>query len=510
MKRLLLALIVTLIPLSVYADVILCDGAACANRLGVDATSNAARVTHYDTSGNVLSPANNGVIGVNSGGLALSGKDYKLSRTVRATPTGALATADDAVLFFDSFEGTTRNSTRWVETATTQTATQALATGLTLNASATLTTATGNLQSSHYQVGLIGRSPVVVRFHLNSKGATNALEEWGLSDQSSATTALHNNGAFFRRDGAGSVQPVMAFNGGTEAQGTVMTAPATTEYGYYDILLDDTKAIFSIYSHTGTLLSSQVMEIGTAGAGGAGDNTRARLFASTHLPVMMRTINTGAAGTAPQLLVTQVSAYSLDTDLGRPIQAVMSSMGLNSTVSATTYAQAATWSNSANPGAVTISNTTCGVTTLGGLVNMNAIAGAVTTDLCLVGWQNTTPYTFFFTGVHMGPPQNLVAALATTVTNFTTFGLGFNASAGSLATGAPYPAMRVAIGGAFKCPIALAIGDTCTGSDIDWHPGVPIAVYPGKFLNVITRVPIGTATATETFLFNIAVDGYYE
>jgi len=507
MKKLLILWALMLVPAWAFGAVAINDGN---QSWDIDPTSNAGRVTEYDNAGNVLAPADKGAIAVLSGGIALSGKDYKIGRTIRATSTGGLATADDAPLFFDSFEGTTRNSTRWVETSTTQTSTQALATGLTMNASATTTTTTGNLQSSHYQFALVGRAAIMVRFHLNFKGATNCFEEWGLSDQASATVALHNNGAFFRRDGAGSVQPVLAFNGGTEAQGTTMTAPATTEYGTYDIFLEDTRATFSIYSHTGTLLSSQVMEIGTAGAGGAGSTTAARLFAATHLPVMMRTVNTGAAGTAPQILVTQVAAYNLDSSLNRPVSTLMSSMGLNSTVLSTTYAQAATWANSANPGAVTISNTVCGVTTLGGLVNMNSIAGAVTTDLCLVGWQNTTPYIFFFTGVHMGPPQNLVAALATTVTNFTTFGLGFNASAGSLATGAPYPAMRVAIGGAFKCPVALAVGDTCTGSDIDWHPGVPIAIYPGKFLNVITRVPIGTATATETFLFNIAVDGYFE
>jgi len=211
-----------------------------------------------------------------------------------------------------------------------------------------------------------------------------------------------------------------------------------------------------------------------------------------------------------QTLVGETTVYMNDIETNKLWHHQLSGWSLNFPTLPTTYAQAATWANSANPAAVTISNTTCGVSTLGGLVNMNSIAGSTTTDLCLVGFAVPSPYTFYFTGLRMGPPQNLVVAVATTQTVFTTFGVAFNSSAASLATAGTYPPMRVAIGGSYKCPVALAVGDTCTGNDIVWTPGTPVPVYPGRFLNVITRVPIGTATATETFLFNIAIDGYFE
>jgi hypothetical protein len=510
MKKLLLALILLLAPSVTWAQGLPLKDGNSSVLLEIDTVSQAARVSNYDTSGNALTPADKGAIGALSGGVALSGKDYKLGRSLRASPSGALAIADEQIVMLDNFPGTARNLAVWVETATTQASAQTLAVGLTLNSAATLTTATGILESSARQVQFTSRSPVVVRFHLNFKGATNCFEEWGFSDQTSATVALHNNGAFFRRDGAGSVQPVIAFNGGAEAQGTVMTAPATTEYGWYEVFLEDGRATFSIYSHTGTLLSTQTMEIGTAGAGAAGDPTRPRFFAVSHLPVMMRTINTGAAGTAPQILVNHVAAYSLDLATGKPWGHTMSGLGFNSSILPSTFLQAATWANSANPAGVALANTTCAVATLGGLINTNAIAGATTTDLCLVGWTNPSPYTFYFTGLRIGPPQNLIAAVATTVTNFTTFGMAFNSSAVSLATAGTYPPIRVAVGGVFKCPVALAVGDSCTGSDISWDPITPIAVYPGKFLHLIVRVPIGTATATETFLWNVGINGYFE
>jgi hypothetical protein len=505
MKKLLLALTLALLPLSAYADVILCDGAACANKMGVDATSNAARMTPYDATGANLAPVNNAAIGVNSGGAALSGKNYKLSQTIRATPDGSLAISDDSIMFFDNFEGTTRNLMRWVETATTQVSAQTVAVGLTLNSGGSTATTTGVLESSHYQIPLISRSPIVVRFHLNFKGATNALEEWGLSDQTSATTALHNNGVFFRRDGAGSVQPVIAFNGGTEAQGTVMTAPSTTEYGFSEIMLDDGRATFSLFSHTGTLLSSQIMEIGTAGAGGAGDPTRARFFAVTHLPIMMRTINTGAAGTAPQILVNSVSAYLLDNTLNRPVSTLMSAMGLNSLVSPTVYTQLANYANSAAPASATLSNTAAGYTTLGGQYQFAAQA-TNETDFALFGWQNPSPYTFFVTGVRIGEMINTVAAVGATPSVYQ-WGVGFDSSAVSLATAAPYSPMKVALGYQ-SFAAAAAIGSVQPG--ISWVPGTPMPVHPGKFLHVILKQVLGLATATEIFRGAVVIDGYFE
>jgi hypothetical protein len=474
----------------------------------IDPTSKAGRVTVYDTSGNVAVPANRAAIAETAGGVLNAGKDYKVARTFRTGSTGALQVAgDESFMLADSFEGTTRNLNQWIETATTQTSAQTTAIGLQLNSGSTLTTTTGIIESSHRQFPIIGRGALIFRAHCRVMGATNCVEELGFSDQTSATTALSNNGAFFRRDSAGSLQPVLAFNG-TETQGTTMSGPATTDYAWYEIFLEDSRATFQILSAAGVLLSSQVMEIGSS-AGGAGSVTQARMFSVTHLPCMFRVYNTGAAGTAPQINMNQCVVMYADQMSQRPHVVAQSGIGLNSLTSPTVYTQLANYTNNTAPTARTLSNTAAAETTLGGLVRANSIAGG-TNDLILFGWQNPSPYTFYFTGIQIPVPFNEVVAVATTATTFL-YGMAFNSSAVSLATAAPYSPMRVALSGFHTGAIALAVNAAFTGNTIVWVPGTPIAVQPGRFLHVFTREIVGTATATETYQWaGVVIDGFFE
>src|SRR5678810_1141871 len=107
---------------------------ATSDKWTIDPTSKAGRVTLYDASGNLIQVANRAAISETAAGMLNSGKDYKIGRTIRSSSTGAIQIAgDDTVLLSDSYEGTTRNLMLWVETLTTMTTAQALATGLTLN-----------------------------------------------------------------------------------------------------------------------------------------------------------------------------------------------------------------------------------------------------------------------------------------------------------------------------------------------------------------------------------------
>jgi hypothetical protein len=476
----------------------------------VEATSKAARVLLYDSSGNVIALANRAAVPETEGGLINAGKDYKLARTLRSGSTGALQFAgDETILLADSFEGTTRNLNQWIETLTTMASAQALATGLTLNSASTVTTTTGILESSHRQFPVYGRCGLLFRAHCRVLGATNCVEELGFSDQTSATVALSNNGAFFRRDSAGSLQPVLAFNG-TETQGSVMTQPATTDYAWYEIFLEDSRATFQIFSATGTLISAQVMEIGSAGGGG-GSTTQARLFAVTHLPCMLRVYNTGAAGTAPQIIVNQVIVQMLDAWAQRSHAVQQSGMGLNSLVNPTTFLQTANYANSAAPASATLSNTAAGYTTLGGQYQFAAQA-TNETDFALFGWQNPTPFTFYCTGIRIGEMMNLVVVVTTTPSVYM-WGAAFNSSAVSLATAAPYTPMRVQLGvqgfptSAINTTLG-AIGAVSPG--FMWTPGTPMAVQPARFLHIILKQMLGSATATEIFRGAVTVDGFFE
>lgn len=477
---------------------------ASTDLLTVDPTAKAARVLLYDAGGNVIAAANRAAVADLAGGQLASGKEYKVSRTLRASSIGSLQVGgDESIMLADSFEGTVRNLNQWIETASGMSSAQTLATGTTLNSGAVTTTATGIIESSHRQFPFTGRAGLVFRAHCRVLGLTNCVQELGFSDQASATTAVHNNGAFFRRDSAGSLQPVLAFNG-TETQGTVMTSPATTDYAWYEVYLEEGRALFQILSHAGVLVSSQVMEIGSSG-GGAGSATQARMFAVTHLPCMLRVVNTGTAGTAPQIIVSQVAVYQVDTLSQRDHQTQQSALGLNSLSSPTAYTQLANYANSAAPASATLSNTAAGYTNLGGQWQFAAVAGAET-DYALFGFTNPSPYTLYVTSVAISAWVQVIAI--TTTSMVLQWGIAANSSAVSLATAAPYTPMRKTIG-AMSATVGTPPGDMFDPG-IMYAPVTPECVQPGRLFHVILKIPLGTATGSQIIRGTYAVGGFFE
>jgi hypothetical protein len=478
----------------------------------VDTTSQAGRTTAYDTAGNTLSPTGTSAISSTIGGLLQGARDYKIFRTLIAGSDGALRVTKETVFLSDPIEGNTRNSNIWIETATTMTSSQT-APSLTLNAGASVATTVGIQEVSHRSFPRYNRSRLIFKTRARDTAHfNNNLIERGFGNPASVTGASIADGCVWRKDGTGQYLPVVSFAGsetlGTPiSNATFVASVPTTDFATFEVHAEGKRCTFIITTSLGVLVNQQTVDFPATVAD----------FTVSHLFAMHRTYNSAGTGTAVQVLISETTVYLNDLETNKPWSHQMSGIGNNFTTNPTTYAQAATWANSANPAAVTISNTTCGVSTLGGLVNMNAIAGATTTDLCLVGFQVPSPYTFYFTGIRIGPPQNLIVAVATSQTVFTTFGVAFNSSAASLATAGSYPPMRVALGGMFRCALAAVAGDVCSGvatndtaNFINWFPGTPVAVYPGRFLHVIVRVPIGTATATETFLFNVAIDGYFQ
>src|SRR5213078_3061592 len=99
----------------------------------IDPTSKAGRVSIYDSSGNLLTPAGTAAVSTTVGGQLIGGRDYKTYRTAGIGSDGSLRVTKETILLSDPVEGNTRNSNIWVETATTMTSAQT-APSLTLNA----------------------------------------------------------------------------------------------------------------------------------------------------------------------------------------------------------------------------------------------------------------------------------------------------------------------------------------------------------------------------------------
>lgn len=486
-------------------------GSPSGNAVEADSTPKALRSIGYDSNGNtIFKPDRSALTLGNQGGSLLIGSEYKVGRLIRASSDGAMRVGDSTLMLYDSVEGAAVNTNSWIQTTTTQTITQAVATGTLFNASAITTTTTGSMHTSHRRFPFIHRVPLVMRGRVRlTATATNTVTEWGFGSPASATAAAIGDGAIWRKDSTGQILPVIAI-GGTEILGTPISdatfraSVATTDYCFFEIVLFDGHVQFTITKESGELVTHQDLDWTVTAAS----------FQVTHLQAMMRTYNSGAAGAAHQLMAHGTTVMMIDAPYDKTIRTVMSGMNLNFLTSPTAFTQLAQYANSADPAAAVLSNTAASYTTLGGLfIGPTPTPVGAVTDFALFGWQNPSPYTFHFTGIKISC-FNRGAVIATTATVLE-WAMGFNSSAVSLATAAPYSPMKVPIGRQIL-PLAAAQGGPCpidgwpTPQDVVWQPSTPVAVQPGRFLHVILRIPVGTATAAGFLRGSVAIDGFFE
>jgi len=468
--------------------------------LGGAGAGDAAKVVQVDADGNLISIGDADPVTLSTGGLALVGKDYKLARALRASADGALQVADETLFLYDTVEGAAVDTNKWIQTTTTMTITQTTGV-ITFNANSTTSTTTGAMHTSHRMFPYIGRTPIVSRMRARySATATNTVIELGFGTPASATAAAIGNGACWRKNGTGQWVPVLSING-NETVGTPISDAAfralvgVSDYAVFWIMIEFTRVTFQIWTQTGALVNRQVIEWGT-GVAASG-------FSVTHLQAFQRIYNSGVAGAAVQLFLSGIDIYAIDAAPNKSWDTQMVGMGYGSLTSPTAYTQLANYANSAAPASATLSNTAAGYTTLGGQFQWAAVAGAET-DYALFGFQNPTPYQLYIRRVKISTFNTGAAAAATPT--LLQWGLGFNASAVSLATGSPYPPMRKVIGSQGLVASA-AIGVAFT-PDVEWN-GLEV-VQPGRFFHVILKSLVSAATASEIIRGMCVVDGYFE
>lgn len=468
--------------------------------LKVDATSNAARATLYAPDGTVLTRQDRSAITPgSSSGMPLVGRDGPLARLLRCSPDGMLKAGDDYLVFYDSTEGAAVDTNKWVQTVATMTITQAAGTGILLNAGSSAANAAGAMQLSHTRFPNIGRNSLAARYKVRySAHFNNNVLELGFGSPASSTATTIVDGACWRKNGSGQWIPIVVASSGTDVTGdpvddaTFRAAVGVTEYAIFAVFVEETRATFRITKADGTLVNEQIVNFGpTIGT-----------FGTTHLQAMIRNYNAAATGTAVQMWVAQASVWLTDM-VGPPLEQALLWMNNGSLTSPTAYTQLANYSNGAAPATATLSNITAGYTTLGGQWQFAAVAGAET-DYAFFGIQIPAPYGFTATRVAIDA-INTGAAVATTATVLQ-WGLAFNSSAVSLATGAPYPPMRKTIG-VHTFAVGAAIGAS-GGPSVVWQGREK--VQPGRFFHVTLKMPIATATASQILRGTCAVEGFFE
>ena len=289
------------------------------------------------------------------------------------------------------------------------------------------------------------------------------------------------------------MQPVLTYNG-TDVTGAPVSGLSAANFYTWDVLIDDDEVVFMVQdTGTGLILAERNIKLPL---------TQAKLFAATRLFAFHRLYNSAAApASAPQMVVSAVDVVQLDAISNKPWKEQMAEAGYGAPYQPVTQVQAAQWANSAAPASVTLSNSAAGITTLGGLFQFAAVAGAAT-DYALVGFQSPTPYSFVLDGIDI-ETWNTGAAVATTPT-LLVWGLGVDQSAVSLATAG---ITRVGLG-AQSFPVAAAIGAKAERLSRDFS--TPLVTGAGRFITVIMRMPVGTATGGEVFQGMVNLRGRFE
>lgn len=468
-------------------------------------SNGAANVTLLDASGNALARTDGATV-VSGGvrGLHMVGKAGDISRAFSVSKFGRLDTPNRRIIFWDPIEGAALNTQRWTSTATTMTSAQA-ATGITLNASAITTTTTGIALTSRSMFIRPPSSTLSFRVRARSTLVANQEGLMGLVFQAtlSGTAVLGANdaGAYWKLGTDGTIKPAAWFNGAEAFLGTDivgLTGYSASEYYDYYVQVEDDRVIYAVYqtSNTGDiyLLSEQTWRLA---------DTQQKHFTVSHLNARLSVRNNSAPASAGQLLFAEPEVVMLEVDHNLLWDQQLAENNLSTAISPTAYTQATQFANSTAPTSATLSNIAAGYSTLGGLFQFAAVAGAAT-DYALFSFAVPAPYRLKIRGLHISA-WNTGAANAATPATLMFWGVGLNGASANLSTGGHI--RRVV--GSHAIPINGAIGASAD-KEIDVAYDVPMICEPGTHFTIILRVVAGAATASQVIAGCVDVRGVFE
>lgn len=472
-------------------------------------SNGAARALLYDADGNVamrkdgqIIPSDGFVRGVHQMGLA-----GDVSRAMTVGKFGRIDTPNRRVMLHEPVEGATLNGQRWTTTATTMTATQNASTGILLNASAITTITTGVALTS--RASFLRPATGVLGYRARVRSTAVAGQEgmvglfWQATLSATATLAAGDAACYFKFATDGTIRPAVWFNGSEVFLGADVIAAAganwaTTKYFDYNVQIEEDRVNFLVIMTSATgdqyVVLDEVFRI---------TDTASKLAIVTHWQARQSIRNNTVPASAGQLWITDAQVSALEVDHNLLYDQQLAENNLSTSISPTAYTQAAQFANSAAPTSATLSNSAAGYTTLGGLFQFAALAGAAT-DYCLFGFTVPSPYRLKIRGVHISA-WNTGAANAATPATLMAWGFGLNGASANLSTGGH---IRRTIG-SHSIPINAAIGASCD-KEIDVSYDVPLICEPGTILAIILRVVAGAATASQVIQGCVDVRGVWE
>jgi hypothetical protein len=466
----------------------------------IDPVSFAGRVTLYGANGQPLQLADTGAFAQGAAsGLPIEGHDGPVARVMRVASTGNLRSGSDTPpLFYDSIEGISVDTNKWVQTLATMTIAQTVAVGTIYNNASAAGSGAAAMQVSAVRFPFIARNALLYRGRARmSLHSPNNLIELGFGAPATASAATIGDGACWRKDGTGQWVPVLSFSN-SETLGTPISDATfrsfigVNEFATFEVFLEDSRCTFRIFDVDGSLVNEQYIPFAT----------QTSTFSVTRLAVFARTYNSAAVATGV-IFTTGVQAVWYPDQIG-PDYTQSPLWNCNgSLTSPTTFAQLASFVNNTVPTTASLSNTAAAYPTPGGLFQFAAPLGSET-DNIIFGWNVPTPLGFTMTRITIDA-LNTGAAVATTPTSIQ-WGIGVNSSAVSLLTSAPNPPMRKALG-LHSWPVGALAGSQ-GGHPVVWQGKEKI--MPGRWLQVIARIFAGTATASQIIRGTVNIDGFFE
>lgn len=459
-------------------------------------------------------PANVGAVRIfseNDSG-EITGTPY--NKSPETSPDYRLRVGIDTILFTDSFNATTQNTSIWSYTFNTLTAAQPGAGTVNFSAVQGTTSAHGAFMRTFQYFPLIGTAPLSAEFTFGQFTAnltTNEVWMMGLGLPSAATTEP-TDGVWVRLTTAGLIGE-LRYNNTTTQTGVLRTLAQITTSDLYKlaIVIGEQEVEYWLDDN---LLAEQ--EIPAANG---------QPFQTTTLPAFMMKYNTGAVSNTNTMRVSDVTVTLLDVASNKPWSHQMASCGLmayqgqnGGTMGTTALLPNATAATTLTGAA--ISQTVPIAVGLGGQAGIIAAAagadGLITSFQVPTGGINQTPRNLIITGMRVDS-VNLGAAVATTA-SILQWSLAFGATGGTV------PSLAQAESASFttatakawrRVPLGLqswivGAGIGAPAEQITMQFKSPIVVQPGQWVASVAKFLVGTATASQVIWATVTFDAHYE
>lgn len=424
----------------------------------------------------------------------------------------------DSILFEDTFNASAQNSWNWSYVLATLSCTQPGAGTLNFGTVQGTTNAHGAHMRTFQYFPLVNTAPLAVEFLLGmfiSPLVSGEVFRFGIGLPGSAILPP-TDGIMIQITSAG-IEGIISYNGTPTSTGIVRL---------YNTLTLDEMYKFSIvvgereieYWMDDQLLAEQDIPA----ANGVP-------WLGVSAPLFMMKYNTGAVTNTNQVRVSRVGATLMDIASNRNWGMALSCMGRSLFTGQNGHAQGNTVGNftavGAVPGTQGGSNTTpnAAMAGLGGLFQMTAQVGALTASGDMIASYYLNPaHTINVTGRNLVikavkiSTVNMGAAVATTPTTLLwgiAHGCLTNTMAvvetGSFVTATAHIPRHIPLGMQWL-PVAAVVGQVYNSDIFMPFDAAPIVVRPGEYLHTTVRFLVGTATASQTIVYTITFDGYFE